>query len=407
MISYIIKLFTETNCSRRAALLTALMFAGVTSALAEGPAKSSMTNPLVIIMVAFMVSLLVVIAVLANMLISTARLKFKKWKDEDKKNVGVQAAVVIIGLLLLSSPVFAQTTDGSTTAATTQAATDLAAGVSSTTFYIMAGVIFFEMVVVLGLLLQVRGLLKAEKERALAAVAAQPGVAGKPAMAKKKGLNWWDRFNKFRPVEQEADIDLGHDYDGIRELDNRLPPWWLWGFYITIVFAGVYLYRYHVAHSAPLSAEEYQISVAKGDAEVAAYLKAKGDVVDENTVTMLGKDDIEAGHKLFETSCIACHMEGGAGNIGPNLTDDYWLHGGDIKSVFKTIRYGFNAMPSWQNTYSNKQIAELASYVKSLHGTHPANPKAPQGELYKGDDSGATSTATDSTAAKRDSAVVK
>ncbi len=404
MISFINKAFIKTNCGRRAMLLPAFIFAGITSACAEGPAKSSITNPLVIIMVAFMVSLLIVIAVLANMLISTARLKFRKWKEEDKKHMAVNTAAVIAGLLLLSSSVFAQTTGSAATATTTQVATDVAAGISSTTFYIMAGIIFFEMIIVMGLLLQVRGLLKAEKERAIA-TATQPGVAGQPVAARKKGLNWWDRFNKFRPAEQEADIDLGHDYDGIRELDNRLPPWWLWGFYITIIFAAIYLYRYHVAHSAPLSAEEYQISVARGDAEVQAYLKAKGESVDENTVTMLGKDDIEAGHKFFEASCVACHMEGGAGNIGPNLTDDYWLHGGDIKSIFKTIKYGFNAMPTWQNTYSNKQIAQLASYVKSLQGTHPANPKAPQGELYKGDDGSAP--AADSTAAKKDSAAVK
>ena len=384
MISSVNKLFTKTKCSRRAMMLTALIFAGAPSAMAEGPAKSSMSNPLVMIMVAFMIILLIMIAVLANMLISTAHLKFNKWKEDDRKGHSVPAAAILIGLLLLAGPVFSQGSESSATA-TQQVIADASAGVSTTTLYIMTAVIFFEMIVVLGLLFQVRGLLRAEKERALA-VSAQPSVTGKPAVTLKRGPNWWDRFNKFRPVEQEADIDLGHDYDGIRELDNRLPPWWLWGFYITIAFAGVYLYRYHVAHSAPLSAEEYRIAVAKGDADVAAYLKAKGDVVDENTVTMLGKDDIEAGHKLFETSCVACHMEGGAGNIGPNLTDDYWLHGGDIKSVFKTIRYGFNAMPTWQNTYSNKQIAQLASYVKSLRGSHPSNPKAPQGDLYKGDD---------------------
>jgi cytochrome c oxidase cbb3-type subunit 3 len=89
------------------------------------------------------------------------------------------------------------------------------------------------------------------------------------------------------------------------------------------------------------------------------------------------------------------------GNVGPNLTDDYWLHGGDIKSVFKTIKYGFNAMPTWQNTYSNKQIAQLSSYVKSLHGTNPPNAKAPQGELYK--DQVATPPAVpDSSSPKKD-----
>jgi cytochrome c oxidase cbb3-type subunit 3 len=184
-------------------------------------------------------------------------------------------------------------------------------------------------------------------------------------------------------MEQEADLDLGHDYDGIRELDNRLPPWWVYGFYVTIVFAVIYLWRYHVSHTAPLSKEEYEIAVQKADQKVQQYLKQKGETVDENTVTMLAAADVAEGQKMFQISCVACHNQGGAGNVGPNLTDDYWLHGGDIKSVFKTIKYGFNAMPTWQNTYSNKQIAQLSSYVKSLHGTNPPNAKAPQGELYK------------------------
>ncbi len=137
------------------------------------------------------------------------------------------------------------------------------------------------------------------------------------------------------------------------------------------------------------------MSVAKADLEIKEYLKLKGDQVDENTVTLLtAPGDIEEGKTIFAKSCVACHNEGGAGNVGPNLTDDYWLHGGDIKSVFKTIRYGINAMPQWQNSYSNKQIAELASYVKSLRGTKPANPKPPQGELYKEDTAPAKTTAS-------------
>jgi cytochrome c oxidase cbb3-type subunit 3 len=114
--------------------------------------------------------------------------------------------------------------------------------------------------------------------------------------------------------------------------------------------------------------------------------------------------DITEGKRIFQISCIACHNEGGAGNVGPNLTDDYWIHGGDIKSVFKTIKYGINAMPTWQNSYSNKQIAQLSSFVKSLHGTHPPNAKAPQGELYKEDAANPKPT-VDSTAAKKDNKI--
>ena len=122
------------------------------------------------------------------------------------------------------------------------------------------------------------------------------------------------------------------------------------------------------------------MSVVRADRRIKEYLKAKGDAVDENTVTMLvAADDLEEGKAIYMKSCASCHTESGAGNVGPNLTDDFWLHGNDIKNVFKTIRYGINAMPQWQNSYSNKQMAQVSSYVKSLHGTNPANAKAPQG----------------------------
>ena len=118
--------------------------------------------------------------------------------------------------------------------------------------------------------------------------------------------------------------------------------------------------------------------------KIEAHLKLKGDAVNENTVTVLtGTEDIAAGKKIFVTSCASCHKEAGGGDVGPNLTDEYWMHGGDVKNIFKIVKYGFNAMPQWQNAYSNKQLAQVASYVKSLKGTNPPNPKPAQGELYK------------------------
>jgi cytochrome c oxidase cbb3-type subunit 3 len=205
-----------------------------------------------------------------------------------------------------------------------------------------------------------------------------------PAIIKKPAFSWWNRLNRFKPVEHEADIDLGHDYDGIRELDNRLPPWWLYGFYLSIIIAGIYLWRFHVSHSGPSSQQEYETSVARAEEKTKEYLKQRGESVDENTVSLLtSADDIAEGKKIFNTACASCHKANGAGDVGPNLTDDYWMHGGDIKSVFKTIRYGINAMPQWQNSYSNKQIAQVSSFIKTLQGTKPENPKPPQGELIK------------------------
>jgi len=228
---------------------------------------------------------------------------------------------------------------------------------------------------------------------------------GSVVIKESDGPGWWEKVNSFRPMKEEAQIDLGHNYDGIRELDNRLPPWWLYGFYVCIIFAAIYLYRYHVAHSAPLSAEELKNEMVKADSAKAQYLRTSANNVDENTVKLLTDvNDLDAARKIFSTVCAACHRPDGGGLIGPNLTDDYWLHGGSIKDVFKTIKYGWpeKGMQSWKDVYSPVQIAQLASYVKSLRGTNPPNPKEPQGTIYVEDKAGAA-TPADST--KKDTTV--
>lgn len=369
-----------------AALGTSALLLNPASVHAAGPpVPSSLDNPVVIGFVILAAILLLIIAILANLLTGVAQVKLEK----DKKSSAATAAATAVAalFLLMANPVHAQTADAAAPAAST------VAGISGTAFFLMASVIFVELLVILVLLLNVRILLRVEKEKLVVADAAP---------VKKREYNWWMKMNSFRPVEQNADLDLGHDYDGIRELDNRLPPWWLYGFYLTIIVACIYLWRYHVSHTAPLSAEEYAVSVAKADEQVQEYLKKKGESVDENTVTLI-KDagQLAAGKTIFLKSCVACHKEDARGDVGPNLTDDYWLHGGDIKSIFKTIRYGINAMPQWQNSYSNKEIAEVASYVKSLHGSNPPNAKAPQGVLFKEEGAAADSTAAkDSTAPK-------
>lgn len=215
-------------------------------------------------------------------------------------------------------------------------------------------------------------------------------ISGKPELVKAAKTiterSWfWDNFNKAVPIEKEKDLLLDHNYDGIQELDNSLPPWWKYGFYLTIVVAVIYLYRYHVSHDGLSQAEEYTVEMQKGEEEKAAYLAHSANNVDENTVKLLTDPaSIMAGHDIFVKTCAPCHVADGGGNVGPNLTDDYWLHGGGIKDVFKSIKYGWQdkGMKSWKDDFSPKQIEELASFVKSLKGTHPAVPKAPQGELY-------------------------
>lgn len=189
-------------------------------------------------------------------------------------------------------------------------------------------------------------------------------------------------------IEDEESIDLGHDYDGIRELDNNLPPWWKWGFYLTIVIGVLYIGHYHLLKTGDLQEEEYKKEIAQAELDIAAYLKDQAMNVDENTVTLMtDAGDIDKGKTLFKNYCAACHEEDGGGRVGPNLTDAYWLHGGKINDIFKTIKYGANnGMKSWKDELNPIQIQQVASFIQSLQGTTPANPKEPEGEEYKGEE---------------------
>lgn len=208
-------------------------------------------------------------------------------------------------------------------------------------------------------------------------------------------------FAKFRrvitkttPVETENDLLLDHDYDGIRELDSQIPPWFLWLFYLTITFAVIYMLDYHVFNSSPLQDAEYQLQVKQAEVERAALMNS-GAFLNEESVTLLSDAAaLDAGKQIFTANCVACHAADGGGLVGPNLTDDYWIHGGGIKNVFKVIKYGVVAkgMISWQSQLNPKQMQDVSSYIISLHGTTPANPKAPEGTIWKESDSTAVAS---------------
>ena len=187
------------------------------------------------------------------------------------------------------------------------------------------------------------------------------------------------------PIEDEAEIILDHNYDGIKELDNNLPPWWIYGFYASIVFAAVYLLRYHV-FSGPSQIDELETELADARIAIEAYKKTAKNLVDINTVTELTEAaDLSAGKTIFETNCVACHMADGGGGIGPNLTDPNWILGGDIKSVFKTVSEGGRSgkgMIAWKQQLKPLEIAQVSSYVLTFEGTTPANPKAPEGDVW-------------------------
>ncbi len=201
--------------------------------------------------------------------------------------------------------------------------------------------------------------------------------------------SFWERFytsfNRAAPVGQEASVLTDHEYDGIRELDNKLPPWWLYGFYVTIIFSAIYLLHYHVFGTGPSSAEEYVMEMQKAEEEVQAYLATQGTLIDETNVELLMDEaSLATGKEMYLQSCSVCHGQGGEGGIGPNFADNYWIHGGDVKSVFSVIKYGVptKGMISWQNQFNATQMQQLSSFIISLEGTNPPNQKEPQGEIY-------------------------
>ncbi len=192
-------------------------------------------------------------------------------------------------------------------------------------------------------------------------------------------------LTKSTPIESEHELLLQHDYDGIKELDNNLPPWWVYLFYMTIVFAAVYLVRFHLM-GGDTQEMELKNEIAQAKIEVAAYLKTAPDMMDEKSVTLLTDPaSLAEGKAVFTANCIPCHRPDAGGQIGPNLTDTQWILGGGIKNVFHTLMNGGRdgkGMISWKTTLKPLQMQKVASYVLSLQGSNPVNPKAPEGEVW-------------------------
>lgn len=226
-------------------------------------------------------------------------------------------------------------------------------------------------------------LLEDKKQKAMA--------EGKEFVPEEQKSLWGQLMSKASdavPVEEEESILLDHDYDGIRELDNHLPPWWKWLFYVTIVWSIIYLLAYHVFDTLPLMEEEYDIAME--DARIAreAMMAVSGNNIDENNVEFSDAPEVMANGKLiYDRQCVACHAEEGQGLIGPNFTDNYWIHGGSINDIFRTIKYGVpqKGMISWQTMLSPSDMRDVSSYIMAFVGTTPKNPpppKAAEGELY-------------------------
>lgn len=182
-------------------------------------------------------------------------------------------------------------------------------------------------------------------------------------------------------IEDENEILMDHAYDGIHELDNNLPPWWKYGFYLTAAWAVVYMWYFLVSVDHHVGQNEFAAEMQIA-AEEAANRKAN---VDESTVEYLtSSSDLAAGKKIFTQNCVVCHGANGEGGVGPNLTDEAWIHGGGIKNVFRTVKVGVpeKGMTAWGNTLSPTDMQKVSSYVLSLQGTNPPNAKAPEGEKW-------------------------
>lgn len=332
---------------------------------------SSASVPLAIVLISTAVLFIAIIGLLGKIVITSYQIN-KEW---GKKKLFLKTATLTTAMLLFVSTTFAQDAE-----AVQSAGNSFFGDLSETTFYSLLSVIVLGLIVIAVLVrtffLSTR-LEKSLKQKSPEAIAEK----------KKKKWGWFEKLNKTKSLDaaSEAEVNLGHDYDGIGELDNPTPPWWQWGFVLSIIFAFVYMYVYHVSESAPLQIEELAIANEKAEKQIASYLANTANLIDENNVVYMdAASDLAEGQTIFVAVCAACHGVDGGGTIGPNLTDEYWMHGGSMKDIFRTIKYGVpeKGMKSWKDDYSPRQIAQISSYVHSLIGTTPIDPKPAEGEKY-------------------------
>lgn len=191
-----------------------------------------------------------------------------------------------------------------------------------------------------------------------------------------------------RPISEERDLELDHNYDGIKELDNKLPPWWLYSFYATIIYAAGYMAYYHILGGENQTVE-YEQEMLAAKISIKEYKKTAPDLVDaENVELLTDASDLESGKTIYTNNCMACHAADGGGGIGPNLVDEHWILGGGIKNVFHTVAEGGRAgkgMVAWKSILKPTEIQQVSSYILSLQGTTPASPKAPEGDVWTGE----------------------
>ena len=378
--------------SSKKTTLTILSFLSFVSfdLMAQSPASANEKpiNYLEILLIITAIVFVFVIWILSQVLVTLSKSILKKRQG----NSLIKSLMLILLSSVLSSVAQSQTNTMTPDIPTS----NNFGGLSSMNFYALATVIALELMVILFLSFMVR--------RAFRELTGQADAAAlKTRKTLKIGTLWssidknW--MTKAVPLEEEADILLDHDYDGIRELDNALPPWWKYGFYITIVIAVIYVFNFHVWGIGKNPEQEYAEEMLEGKRIEELYKAKTKNLVDENNVVISDATGIESGKNLYTQSCIACHGTKGEGGIGPNLTDEFWIHGGTMNNIYNTLKIGYpeKGMQSWQTMFSPVQLKNLASYVKSIKGTNPPNPKAPQGVIFSDEKKSVTDSSTTKT----------
>ena len=314
-----------------------------------------------------LVSLIIFFVFFVGLLLFVFRIDKKELRNMEsiplKDGVISKGLLSLLFLILMSSPSFAADDVEPIRAIT---GTELI-------LYMFLGVLFFIAILVVILLANAVSLLKQVSQKNAGTVTgAQP-------------VSWWKKFTGMSvlPGEDQHLLIEGHDYDGIQELDNRMPPW-LQSLFLATIIIGFGYAAYYFSGMGDLQLAELDKEVAQAEIDKKAYMTKVGASMNENSVTLVtDAATIGLGKSIFTEKCAACHAADGGGSVGPNLTDDYWLHGAGINNIFKVIKYGVpeKGMISWEKQLSPTDIQKVASYVISLKGSKPASPKEPQGEL--------------------------
>ncbi len=350
-----------------------LLFAG--NSFAQDTAKAAATNEtggsnlLAILLTVTTIVLAFVIWGMGQVLVAVSSQVIEKNKAVDTTS----KMLLLLGFTMLTQISFAQ-----------EAVAELVktepnyGGLTANTFYAFVAVISIEVIAILFLAFSIHRIYQELLPDKIASISTTSKLS-----------EWWSQFDKkfltkAVAVEKEADILLDHDYDGIKELDNSLPPWWKYGFIATVIIAFVYMGYFHVLGAGKNPTEEYAAEIEKARVQKENFDANNKDKIDEINIQMTNASGITNGQEIFVSKCWPCHGKLGEGGAGPNLTDDYWLHGGSLTDIFHSIKTGYpdKGMQAWEKDMSPKEISNIASFIKTLHNSKPPNAKSFQGNYY-------------------------